>query len=230
MSSNRTLNIMMGIFGVVGLVFLIVSGLTIVHHNKVLTTWDSTPAVITDMEHTRDFDGDSHTTVYVDYEYKGQSFREMELGYYVSTMHIGDELTIYIDPVKGTIAGKNEFLIMGGVFGVIGLVFFLISLIMFIRQILSKHKYEDLMTNGMTIYAEIVSMNMDYRFAVNDRHPWVIICKYTDEITGEFHEFHSQHIWENPTARYNVGDTIRVKVRPGNYKDYVVDLTGLEDR
>lgn len=55
-------------------------------------------AVITQIDQEEDAEGNTRHTVWISYEYNGQTYPKILYPGYVSTMEVGEQLTVYIDP------------------------------------------------------------------------------------------------------------------------------------
>ena len=219
MNNKTAKGIIIGVLGGLGIIFIIVSAICLALNFKIKNEWVPVQAVITEVDH---YEKDAC----IQYEYLGKTY-DTRLNSYSSGMDEGDVIDVYVNPKNGKAESASVPFLIGCIFGAIGVISTIAGIIITCKTIRESRKYKDLMANGITVYAEIAGMNVDYRYAINDHHPWIITAKYTDEYTGESHEFKSTQVWKNPTLQYKVGDTIRVKVRSGNYSEYVFDLTGL---
>lgn len=117
----------------------------------------------------------------------------------------------------------------GGMFTVIfsgiGSIFFILGIVFLILNRRSKKKALRLMEAGNYIYAEVSYVESNYNIHVNGRHPYRVVCRYTDEY-GTIHLFHSRDIFFNPDGILK--DTlVRVYVEPGNMKRYYVDIDSI---
>lgn len=107
-------------------------------------------------------------------------------------------------------------------FSGIGSVFFILGIIFLILNGRGKKQARRLMDAGNYIYAEVAHVEANYRVHVNGRHPYKVVCRYTDEY-GTVHLFRSKDLFFDPEGIMK--DTlVRVYVEPGNMKHYYVDI------
>lgn len=192
------------IFMLIGIGMLVVGAFWLVGEINFVKRADVVQAEITRITERRDSDGDSSHTVYVQYEYNGESFSE-RLSEYSSSMYEGKRIELYIDPqepskvryAKMAYFGAVLFFIMGGIFSVVG--FF----VMLAGSRSKKAGYadaDDSELHGMTendevcVYAEIIDCAVDYSYSDSEKKPWRLYCRYTDEQRRE-HYYTSDPIW-----------------------------------
>ena len=83
--------------------------------------------------------------------------------------------------------------------------------------------------NGQKVAAEPVEVVLDRSLQVNGRHPYRIVCQWSDPVSGEAHSFRSDALWFDPSPA--LGDQpLTVWVAPDNPRRYHVDLAFLETR
>lgn len=111
------------------------------------------------------------------------------------------------------------------IFSGIGSIFFILGIVCLILNHRGKKRARRLMEAGNYIYAEVSHAEPNYNVHVNGRHPYQVICRYTDEY-GTVHLFRSKDIFFNPEGILK--DTlVRVYVEPGNMKHYHVDIDSI---
>jgi len=112
-----------------------------------------------------------------------------------------------------------------GIFGGIGSLFFVLGILFLILNSRSKKRARRLVEAGNYIYAEVSHVEMNYHISVNGRHPYNVICRYTDEY-GTVHLFRSKDLSFHPDGIMK--DTlVRVYVEAGNMKHYYVDIDSI---
>lgn len=57
----------------------------------------------------------------------------------------------------------------------------------------------DLQKNGVPVYAEFQSVEINQSVSVNGRNPYVILCQWLDKETSELHLFESENLWFDPS-------------------------------
>lgn len=142
---------------------------------------------------------------------------------------VGEQVSIYYDPARPEEARLNTFfqlwfltVFLGGM----GSVFFLIGGGILITGPLRARKGAWLRENGQKIQAEITSVNMNTGFAVNGRHPFVIVSQWKDPKTNTIQVFESENLWFDP-KEFIQGKTIDVFIDRNNQHKYFVDVSFL---
>jgi hypothetical protein len=83
-----------------------------------------------------------------------------------------------------------------------------------------------LMLNGRPIDAKFSGVIGNPNLIVNGKSPFRVGAQWTDPATGQFCQFMSDDIWDDPSSQIT-NHTIRVLVDPNNMKRYWMDLTFL---
>lgn len=215
------------VFGGIGLLFFIIGINLIIDAIEFKEIAVSVPAVITDINEivTRDSDGDRHIShdVYVRYTYEGVIYND-ELNEYSSSMKVGKEIPVLIDPnypseaqyEKMVITGPLIFTGIGGLFFCIGLGF-IISLI---KEFLLKSKAK---REGTEIYATITDMREDKSVTINGYHPIYLVCEYENNNIN--YKFKSE-------SRMDFKDDVvgrQIRVYYIDEKQYYVDIKYLKE-
>lgn len=230
-SSSAALKLVGMIFMLVGIGMLIGGGFWLVRDINFIKQADVVQAEITRITERRDSDGDISHTVYVQYEYNGESFSE-RLSEYSSSMYEGKSIELYIDPqepskvryAKMAYFGAIVFLGMGGIFSVVGF---------FVMLAYGRSKKKEYTGNvdqepyGMghgtgsevCVYAEVIDCALDNTYNEDEKKPWRLYCRYTDEQLRE-HYYTSDPIWADG-AKY-IGRMVPVYVQDDqHYRVYV---------
>lgn len=71
-------------------------------------------AVITGIERYTDLDGETESDVYVSFEYNGESYGNISLDFYSSSMNVGDERKVLINSDNPTKAHSAYFKFLFG--------------------------------------------------------------------------------------------------------------------
>lgn len=215
------------IFAIVGL-FLIIVGffLFIDGLNFRKTAVDST-AVITNITSYKS-GKNTHHNVYIDYIYEGEEYNDISLNYYSSGMRRGQTIKIMIDPndpydVRTGGLFYVPFImlwIMGLVFGLVGIIPIIVS-----RRRIARNKF--LLENGQCLRAIFEGFRENRNVSFNHKHPFNLICRYTDEFTGTQYRFKSNNLWITTFYENDGNGTmqlyVNVYVMPGDYSKYYVD-------
>ena len=222
MKKKTTLKLLWGIFAFVGLcfwIFTIIFG--IVSKNK-QNKMELSYAVISDL--TEDDDGGD---AYVDYEFDGEVFTHRHLGYYSSSMRIGDYVDIYIDPAEPMdITAKNGRMITLIIMGGFGVVFTLIGGIGIAYLVLKQKKNKRLFQDGKRLNGVIDTISVNTHVEVNGENPYYAVVVVRDEYTGAEKFFKSDNLWDVDMSTIKEGDSAVVYVDPKDEKKYFVDVTG----
>ena len=196
MSGNRVENLAWLIFTIVGTVFVaigfILFGSVFNYNNKIETT-----GIITEIWSSRDSDNNRNHKVYVSYVAEGNEY-ESTLNGYSSSFYEGKKIEIYYDKDNPNKIGMKSldllFLILPG----IGLIFLVIGGTGIFIKINRRNLGKRLKENGELIYADYVETIINISYSVNGRHPYKIICEWTNPLDGEEYTFKSKNIWSNP--------------------------------
>ena len=107
-------------------------------------------------------------------------------------------------------------------FGGIGLFFFVLGLTFLITLGNQKKTAQRLLENGNYVVAEIFDISQNYNVSVNNKHPFVVSCKY-EAVDGTVHIFKSRYLYFNPEPLLK-NNVVRVYVDNDNFKKYYVDI------
>ncbi|MBR4083329.1 MAG: DUF3592 domain-containing protein [Lachnospiraceae bacterium] len=214
-----------GIFGLVGVIFLIVCTFLTISGKKFDETAVEVSGTIMTIESYRDSDGDRHHRVYVDYEYQGRKYKDVRLNSYNSSMREGKEIILKLDPdnpekVRTLHGNLIASVIMGGM----GLIFVLVGIIPTVLGIRKDRRNKKLREQGRYIYAIVERIDINYSYSLNGRHPFVVYCNYQDEFSGVLYRFMSDNIWTDPYPILQQGSEVRVYVDGQDYSKYHVDV------
>ena len=59
-------------------------------------------------------------------------------------------------------------------------------------------KAKKLKETGVLVYASIIEVVKNTKYSVNNRHPYIIICQWTDPATNKVYTFKSSNFWTSP--------------------------------
>ena len=217
--------IFLSVFGIIGIILIIISICFGISGKKFDETAVEITGTIANIESYRDSDGERHHRAYVDYEYQGKQFKEVSLNSYSSSMYVGKEIALKIDPenpekvrtLHGNMIATIILAVMGAVFSLIGI----ITTVLGIKKAAKKKK---LRQEGRTIYAIVERVDVNYNYSLNGKHPFVIYCNYQDEYSGVMYKFKSDNLWTNPYPFLQQGSEVRVLVDAQDYSQYHVDV------
>ena len=198
-----------------------VSAYSIIKFNKLKENGIKTSGVITDIV-TSHSDDETYHTVFVTFMTRDGKEITEELGFYSSNMYIGKPVELYYDPANPSkIAVDNIFsrfgflLIAGG----IGLVFFIIGFV-FTKKLYAFEKRKTMLISaGYSVMAEVTDISVNYKVRFNNRYPYIIHCRYSED--GREYLFESHNIWSDPSSLIN--SKIKVWLDRDDYSIYYVD-------
>ncbi|HET9361816.1 MAG TPA: DUF3592 domain-containing protein [Vicinamibacterales bacterium] len=81
-----------------------------------------------------------------------------------------------------------------------------------------------LIRSGHPIMTVFDSVEQNVKFTYNGRHPYRIVTKWRNPISGEIATFRSQDLWDDPTEQVK-HRSITVLVDPGQLSNYVMDVS-----
>lgn len=85
--------------------------------------------------------------------------------------------------------------------------------------------------NGELVYATYVETAINTSYAVNDVHPYIILCKWVNPMDGVEYTFKSENLWKDP--KYIIDSrqitAFPVYITKERIKPYAMDLELLED-
>lgn len=227
MSGNRVENLAWLIFTIVGTVFvaigIILFGSVFNYTNKIETT-----GIITEIWSSRDSDNNRNHKVYVSYVAEGNEY-ESTLNGYSSSFYEGKEIEIYYDKDNPNKIGMKSLDLLILIVPGIGLIFLIIGGTGILVKVNKKKLEKRLRENGELMYADYVETIINISYSVNGRHPYKIICEWTNPLDGEEYTFKSKNIWSNPE---DIIEERNIKQFPiyidkNNKKQYFVDIDSL---
>lgn len=181
-------------------------------------------ARVTDIRETSDTDGETSHTVYVSYDFQGQTYSDVRLDYYSSGMHIGTSVTIWCslaDPYD--IQANSSPYIACTCFGIAGIICLAIGIVPGIFALKKRARKQELLETGKTLYATVECIDINPNYTVNGRNPYVIYCTYYDAYANVTYRFKSDNLWTDPGDIFPTGSTITVHVDPQDYSKYHVN-------
>jgi hypothetical protein len=137
----------------------------------------------------------------------------------------GDKVKIWYDPASpqkiefGDTIGYN----MRGVVAA-GLIF-IIGLYYFVKFSLTDRKNKNLISSGMKIAAEFVSVDKNEKYRMGDNNPWVIKCRWTDSRNNQEYFFVSKDYTIDPAPFLNGRTHVDIFVDAADPCKYYMDTT-----
>lgn len=223
MSGNKVENLAWIIFTIVGTVFvaigIILFGSVFDYTNKIETT-----GIITRISLSGSSENDSNK-VYVSYVAEGNEY-ESTLSGYSSSFYEGKEIEIYYDKDNPNKIGMKSLDLLFLIFLGLGLISLIIGVTGISAKARGKKSERRLKENGELIYADYVETIINTSYSVNGRHPYKIICEWTNPVDSEEYTFKSKNIWSNPediVEERNIKQ-FPVYIDKNNKKKYFVDI------
>ena len=234
MKHDKALKILETVFGLIGVIMLVVGIIVFASGITKKNTYKTTDAVISKIDSYSDSDGDRHYTAYVTYRVPGTSkLNETKLDYYSSSMDVGDTIEVRYNPDNpNEIVVLDGYWIAAGILTLMGVVFGGSAAVMFIIELRKNIKMKNLLASGQYIMAKIDSINLNINYSVNGRHPYNIICKYYDDYKDVTYIYKSDNLWFDPEeiiASRGI-EELKVYIDRSNPKKYYVDTTVLENK
>ena len=189
--------------------------------------YDEISAEIVNIEYKRKSNNEKEYDVFVSYKYEGEAYENIEISLYDSSMYVGKNINIYIDPdnpskthIKST--GLNIIVFGGGAIG-----FILIAIPIFVAS--GQHGRHKLVDKGQgeAIYATVLSI-ANANNKQNDIPAYIVKAIWRDP-QGTMHEYRSQKVYFDPAEYITEGELIKVYINPKNYDKYYVCVQELKE-
>ncbi len=155
MTNNRVENVIISVFGLIGLAFLVVASIFGLRFYRITQTYIKIEA----------------TVIYIDYEEEEMSFTYrvqgvnyiLDVSYYNSLAEEGDFYEVYYNPENPYDAYlvANQMILIY-VFGGLGLTFTLVSLLILMTKVVLQNRKKRCMTEGRKIRAKVIEFRYAY--------------------------------------------------------------------
>ena len=214
------------IFGVLGVIFIIVAVLLASHSGRIARTYIKTTAEITGFDISRRNTDDRYSRrTAIKYEVEGQSLEQL-LNEYSSSMYEGKIIPVLVNPEDYYDVRTSTLLYLPAIiFGVVAIPFLVVSIILIVVMVSRNKRFSRIYEEGKRITAEVTGGRINRNYSVNNRHPWRLECRYEDTFTGEEHVFLSGNVWFDPNQY--IGRPISVYILDGNFSNYYIDVDSL---
>lgn len=223
---QRIMYFIFGIFAVVGLVQIIISVCLLISNKNYEKDSIEITGTISSIESYKDQNDELYHEVYVDFTYNGKEYRNVQLSEYSSNMYEGKTIQLLFNPEADKIVRTKSMIHFSTlVTSLIGTIFLVIALAGIISTaILTKkgNHGKELLKTGKRVEAKVESIETDTFITINGRHPYIVICTYTDIFTGIQYRFKSGRLMRNPEPALKTGDTIDVYVNENDYSKHYV--------
>ncbi len=183
-------------------------------------------ATITNIEVSKDSDGDNNYYVTVDYEYNGVQYHDIYTGYWERGMYEGQTITIYCNKDHPTdIRSSTLMIILPCVLFGMGLIFTLVVSFPIHKMLKQKRWAKMALEHGEKIICRITAVHPDSSYRVNGRIVNNIIeCVPIDQ--NKIATFSSAPY--NRKYYVEIGSTINVYIDRDNQLNQYVDLNSIE--
>lgn len=214
------------IFGVLGVIFIIVAVLLASHSGRIARTYIKTTAEITGFDISRRNTDDRYSRrTAIKYEVEGQSLEQL-LNEYSSSMYEGKIIPVLVNPEDYYDVRTSTLLYLPAIiFGVVAIPFLVVSIILIVVMVSRNKRFSRIYEEGKRITAEVTGGRINRNYSVNNRHPWRMECRYEDTFSGEEHVFKSGNVWFDPNQY--IGRPISVYILDGNFSNYYIDVDSL---
>ena len=144
------------IFGVLGVIFIIVAVLLASHSGRIARTYIKTTAEITGFDITRsNTDSRYRRRTAVKYEVEGQSLEQL-LNEYSSSMYEGKIIPVLVNPEDYYDVRTSTLLYLPAIiFGVVAIPFLVVSIILIVVMVSRNKRFSRIYEEGKRITAEV---------------------------------------------------------------------------
>jgi hypothetical protein len=102
---------------------------------------------------------------------------------------------------------------------------FIIGFYYFVKYSLTDIKNKNLVSSGMKIAAEFISVDKNEKYRMGDNNPWVISCRWTDSRDSHEYFFVSKDYTIDPVPFLNGRTHVDIFVDPADPGKYYMDTT-----
>jgi hypothetical protein len=137
----------------------------------------------------------------------------------------GNKIMIWYNPAdpQEIDFGDDESYNMRG-FLISGLLF-IFFVFFFIRYSLRDKANKKLVASGKKIYAEFVSVDRNEKYRMGDKNPWIIKCKWTDDMNNKEYYFLSKDYTIDPAPYLKGLSHVDVFIDPADPNKYYMDTS-----
>lgn len=227
---KMVLNIITGIFGVIGIGLLAVGIILFINSARYKNTFEKIDAEITNIEVSRKSDGELRHSVYIKYTYKDKLYDNVRINFYSSSMYEGKVISVLCDPDNpGKIRSIEGTNLAAIILVFIGTIFVIVTIIPMVSIIKKDRRKKRAIASGRILDAVIEKIDINNSYTINGRNPYIIYCIYKDEYYDKIYRFKSDNLWTDPGLILHPGDIIQVHVDEKDYSCYHVDTKRLLD-
>ena len=136
-------------------------------------------------------------------------------------MRAGDPVTVYVQPEHPEEAKIKSYLVPV-VFGSVGLVMAGVAVLVLLQFRKRQKQRRAVLENGRRVLAQVTEIFQNWRYSINGRHPFVVVCVYQETPYARPVTFRSDNLWEYPPLQ--PGDLVPVYYDPAAPKIYSVQV------
>lgn len=215
-----------GVFAFIGLITLALACLFAYMSIRDMARYETAPAELVGFS-------DNSNDPIVRFSYQGRS-HEFYSNFKSSDMSIGDQLTVHFPPGSPDKAEIKDFFtlwFLPGFFGLFALAFGGVGFYGISKQVKRMGAKRDLFDNqnGKKVSLSVNEVKLDRSYSVNKKHPFIVVCLWTDPLTNISHEFRSDFYWYDPSELLS-GRKIDVYIDENDPSRYYMDTKFLPRR
>ncbi len=219
--------IFVGVFGFIGVSFVIIASFTLRSEINFRRGAVSAPGVVVDLEPTTGSKGGTlYKPVFTFVDNNDRPHRVVGgVASSPPSFHRGEGVTVLFRPENPEEAHIDSFMeawLMPLIFGSIGTIFTGIAAGFGIYALRRRTRRAWLKTNGTRVQARMVGVDRDTSMSSGGRHPWRITAQWQDPMNQKVYLFISDAIWFDPTP-YLQGDAVEVLVNVDNPRQYAMN-------
>lgn len=143
---------------------------------------------------------------------------------------IGDSVRVLYDPAEPSAARISSWFSLWGPAAIclaLGAAALAVTAGVIMSAVLRQRRQLALIRTGRPIMTVFDSVEQNVRFHYNGRHPYRVVTKWRNPISGEMVTFRSNDVWDDPTEQVK-HRSITVLVDPTQLSHYVMDLSVLQ--
>ncbi len=212
MKSYRILALVLCLVGVIFFAVGFVGGMV---YDRFLQSAEAVPGEVAAVDWSR-------STTTVRFTPAGGESMQATCDVFTGTLHVGDEVTVYYDPLDPSHVKLDVLRVLWLIFQGLGGVFIVASMIVQCCGKAGESRRALLLETGLEVTAHITDVKINRSISVCNYYPYRIHASYTDE-NGEKHRFHSPDLWRDPSEDIR-SDTVTVRVDGDRWNHYAMDL------
>ena len=227
--------LIVSIFSVVSVILLVIGIILAVIQTKTIEKGIETTATISAIQRTSHYPGSDRRynyTMYLNYTLEGVEYKDVAVTFYSSSMHEGDEITVYINPERPRkVMHKMEIFLML-IPCLVGVIFMVISIILWRVLVKPAKDYEKLkrrLKDGGAVIKTQLKDIVPANIRVNNTRGYFIETFWKDPTSGTMYIFKSRPVYGDPSFAINQMNiqTFKVVHEYGNPAVYYMPLEEL---